>query len=172
MDSSRRIYLVFLSLVALWCSLIIAAPLLQDFSDNTRPLAALLYRLFSRICHQLDERSYHLDRHAWAVCIRCSAIYFAFLAGLCCYPLVRRFDNRTIPSLLWLMAASFPMLVDVGFSVLGIHESTSITRLVSGACFGIVLPFFILPPLVDAITKLSHRSSPTKGELLYARKTK
>lgn len=171
MDSSRRIYLVFLSLVALWCSLIIAAPLLQNFSDNTRPLAALIYRLFSRICHQLDGRSFHLNGHAWAVCIRCSAIYLAFLAGLCCYPFFRGSANRTIPSLPFLIAALLPMLIDVGLDVLGIHESSSVSRLGTGAVFGIVLPYFILPPLVDALTKLSHRSSTTKGELLYARKT-
>lgn len=172
MNSSRRIYLVFLILVVVWCSLILAAPLLQSFSETTQPVASVVYRFFSRICHQLDERSFLLAGEKWAVCIRCSAIYFAFLIGLCCYPFFKRFDNRAIPSLSWLVAATVPMLIDVGFSVMGIHESTSATRLITGAVFGVVLPLFILPLLVDAITKLSHRSSTIKGELLYARKAK
>ena len=172
MNSPRRIYLVFLMLVVVWCSCILAAPLLQNFSGPAKPLASILYRFFARICHQLDERSFHLNGEKWVVCIRCSAIYFSFLAGLGGYPLLRGLGSRTTPSLLWLVAASLPMAVDVGLSVAGIHASTSATRLLTGTLLGIVLPFYILPPLVDAITKLSHSSSTTKGELLYARKTK
>ena len=172
MDSPRRIYLIFLSSIALWCCMIVAAPILQSYSESTTPLAVLIDRFFSRVCHQLDDRSFHIGGHPWAVCIRCSAIYLSFFAGLCLMPFHRSLNDRTTPSLVWIAGAALPMLIDVGLGILGIHESTSTTRLITGSIFGIVLPFFIYPPLLDAITRISHGLSIRKGEILYARKTK
>ena len=171
MDLSRRVYLIILSFVALWCSLILAAPLLQMYWGNTSPFALVIYRFFSRICHQLDDRSFHLGGHAWAVCIRCSAIYFSFFLGLCLFPAFKQLNDRTIPPIVSLVAASAPMLVDVGLNVIGIFQNTVLTRLFTGAVFGVTASFFIYPLLLDAITKLPTGFSFRKGELRHARKT-
>lgn len=170
MDSSRRVYLILLLLVAIWCSTIVAAPFLQTLSDQTKPVATLIYKFFARICHQIDERSFHLYNEKFAVCIRCTSIYFAFLAGLLLYPFVRTFKNLRIPPLGWLIASSIPMLLDVLLSVAGVHFSTATTRVITGALFGSLLPLYILPPLFESIMTLSQRLT-SKGEPLYARKT-
>jgi hypothetical protein len=57
----------------LWCLAIVAAPIFQ---------LTPIYAVFSAICHQLPARSWHIHGEALAVCIRCAAIYFGFLAGL------------------------------------------------------------------------------------------
>ncbi|MGH2567065.1 MAG: DUF2085 domain-containing protein [Bacteroidota bacterium] len=171
MDISRRLYLALLVLVALWCGSILAAPFLHNFSDQTTPLASLLYKFFARLCHQLDERSFHLAGEQWAVCIRCSSIYFGFLVGLVLFPLVGRFPARTVPASWWLIGASLPMFLDVLLSVAGVHSSTDATRLVTGSLLGVALPFYILPPLFESFNTVYRRYTLSKGEPRYARKT-
>lgn len=171
MDSSRRAYLFFLTLVALWCSLILVAPFLQSFSEQTTPVAAVIYKFFARICHQLDERSFHLNGEKLAVCIRCSAIYIAFLIGLLSFPFLKGFDNRKSPAVVWLAVACLPMVLDVALSVTGVHASTAITRLLTGTVLGVILPFYILPPLFESMGARSQHFILTKGEPVYARKT-
>jgi uncharacterized membrane protein len=56
-----------------WCLAIVAAPLFH---------LTPIYLFFSAICHQLPSRSWHFHGEPLAVCIRCTAIYWGFLAGL------------------------------------------------------------------------------------------
>jgi len=64
---------VFLAMTTLWCGAILLAP-----------AAALesVYAFFSLICHQLPDRTWHIDGHPLAVCIRCTSIYGGFLVAL------------------------------------------------------------------------------------------
>ena len=57
----------------MWCFAILAAPVW-----NMAPL----YMFFSIICHQQPARSWTIAGEPLAVCIRCTAIYFGFFAGL------------------------------------------------------------------------------------------
>lgn len=163
MDSSRRTYLFLLILVALWCGLLITAPLtapsssLSDFSRTT-------YAFFARICHQLDDRSFHLDGHKLAVCIRCSSIYVGFFLSLLLYPLVRDLKLRSTPSN-WILGLSLlPLFMDIGMNLLGVHTSTMETRVVSGGLFGVVLPWYILPTLQQALDEFGSRWRNQKKE--------
>ena len=61
------------TLAALWFGIILIGPIVQ---------VEAIYTFFSAICHQLSERSWHLDGHALPVCIRCASIYFGFLLAL------------------------------------------------------------------------------------------
>jgi len=56
-----------------WCLGIVAAPLFH---------LTPIYLFFSAVCHQLPARSWHIHGEALAVCIRCTANYYGFLAGL------------------------------------------------------------------------------------------
>ena len=83
--------LVLLALTAL----IIVAPLARAAGYNG--LAHALYLGFSPICHQLPDRSFHLHDFPFAVCARCTGLYFGLAAGFTAYPLLRslrRFDTR------------------------------------------------------------------------------
>ena len=71
MNSSARAALLVGT--TLWCLAIVAAPLFH---------LTPIYVFFSAICHQLPARSWHIHGEPLAVCIRCTAIYYGFLAGL------------------------------------------------------------------------------------------
>jgi len=144
----HRTYAVILLGAILWCSAIVLAPLLGGSSG----IGAGLYAFFEPICHQMDDRSFHLAGHPLGVCMRCSAIYFSFLAGVVLYPAVRRIGQPKIPGRTWLVLAAAPMLLDVVADVVGMHTSTPVTRLVSGSMFGFLIAFTILPAALEAAT--------------------
>jgi uncharacterized membrane protein len=56
-------------LALVWPALLVAAPALPV------PVAALLYATGSLICHQLPERSFHLQMFQLPVCARCLGLY-------------------------------------------------------------------------------------------------
>lgn len=66
--------------------MVVAAPLSVERGG---PLAPLLYELFARVCHQLAERSFHLEGHPLAVCHRCFGFYVGFTLGLAVLPWIR-----------------------------------------------------------------------------------
>lgn len=70
--------------------MVVAAPL--SAASNGR-VAALLYEFFAPVCHQIAERSFHLDGHPLAVCHRCFGFYVGFTLGLAVLPFVHRFRD-------------------------------------------------------------------------------
>ena len=69
----NKTYAALVAGSTLWCMSIIAAPVFGWDS---------VYSFFSKICHQDPTRSWHVAGEPFAVCIRCSSIYFAFTASL------------------------------------------------------------------------------------------
>jgi len=168
---SRRIYTIFLSSVGLWCLAIVAAPVLRVYGGSAgRTVAEGLYLGFSRICHQIDGRSLHLCGAKFGVCIRCTSIYFSFLAGLILYPFVHPLESKNVPGRGWLLLAVVPMVVDAFFNDAGIHQSGELTRVVTGSIAGFVFALYILPLFIEALTQLSSHRNP-QGDTRYAGQT-
>lgn len=61
------------------------------------------------------------------------------------YRFIRKLNNIDLPSLLWLGIGVAGLLVDVGLDLLDIHKNTFLTRDITGALIGVVLPFYIIP---------------------------
>jgi len=146
------VYLTLTLLVALWCAGILAAPFLSH--AGMQDSADVLYALFSRVCHQNDAHSFHVGGGKCAVCIRCSAIYFGFLAGLLLLPLSGTLKRRWMPRPWMLVAVMIPMLADVALTVSGLHISTTVTRVATGTIFGALMPWCVVPLLIDALSQL------------------
>lgn len=167
MEFNKRTYLILLFSVALWCGGILLAP---SFSTALPGASSFLYSFYSPICHQIDARSFHLFGEKMGVCSRCSAIYFGFLLSLVLYPYVRPLQAPAFPTKRWIALAIVPMLIDVLINVTGIHASTLLTRAITGLLFGFVLPFYLLPPLLEGIAQLRDQYL-ARGGSFYARKT-
>src|SRR6266850_4461634 len=76
-------------------ALIVGAPLLAASGYNGA--AVPIYRGFSRVCHQLSERSFFVEGHPLAVCARCWGLYLGFAIGAGIYPLMRPLQNTESP---------------------------------------------------------------------------
>jgi len=152
-------YALALAGTVVWCALVVAAPYCAHLGGPWAPIGETIYVGFHRICHQLDGRSLHLFALPLAACSRCTAIYFAFLAGTVVYPFLRSLRTPQTPSRLTFILALMPMLIDVGLALSGIHESNQLSRLLTGTWFGAMLPFVVLPVYLGAVHEFSARST-------------
>ena len=131
--------------VLLWCLAIVAAPLFE---------IDLLYRLFSAICHQLPDRSWFLDGHPLAVCIRCTAIYAGFLGALVVrLPASTRFLR---------IALAATALEWVGARLIGDVEAV---RAVSGLLLGLASAGFVEQGIAEAAARIGRSRGQTSREV-------
>ncbi len=152
MSTRRTIETVIVMLCVAWCAGIIAAPvLLQAGATET---SAVLYEFYGRICHQIDSHSWHIGEAKLGVCVRCTSIYVSFTVGAMLWMLRARRRSPRLPRPWLLYVAGGLMLLDVILNTLGLHASSSLTRAITGAAFGAVLPWIVLPVLLDAIDQL------------------
>src|SRR5215213_4160402 len=114
MAESRRVPVMVWAIVAFMAlipaGLIVAAPLLQ--ARGHASLALLIYDIFGKFCHQISERSLHLEGEKLAVCSRCTGLYFGFALSVLFYPLARSLRRTDTPRLLWLLLSVVPVTVD------------------------------------------------------------
>jgi uncharacterized membrane protein len=157
MDSRRITYLVALAGSAAWCLAIISAPLCASHGGALKTCGDVLYEFFRPVCHQIAGRSLMIAGEPLAVCSRCSAVYFSFLLGTLLFPLARKAWRRLPEGRTLLLLALLPMLLDVFAGVLGVHDATETTRLLTGAWLGVLLPFVVLPVAMDGFTALRVR---------------
>lgn len=154
-------FIFFSSLI--WCLSILAAPIANHWYATT--LAETMYRFFSRICHQLDSHSLHLFGAKFAVCARCTAIYFGFFLSVAAYPLLcrntraSRVTEGSTHSRRILLLSILPLLLDVLLPLIGVYESTLLTRIITGMIFGVALPFVLLPAAEEAFKELHLKLS-------------
>jgi uncharacterized membrane protein len=125
---------------------ILGAPL--ALAHGHPQFAATVYQIFSFVCHQIPERSFHLAGHQFAVCSRCTGLYAGFALATLCYPLARSLHRTDTPSRLWLFLAVVPLVIDFSLSYFGIWENKHLTRFSTGALLAGVALFYIMPGLI------------------------
>jgi uncharacterized membrane protein len=157
------VWLLVITIIFSFVSLIVLAPL--ALAHNRNSWAFLLYQMFARVCHQIPERAFYLEGHPFAVCARCTGIYFGFAAGLLIYPLVRSLARADTPKRRWLLLAAAPALSDFALGLSGVVENTHFTRSLTGALLGAVAAFYVMPGLMDLSRmsfnrKNSYRTNP------------
>jgi len=142
-------------LIAIWVFLILLAPLAAatDFSAVSNPL----YKFFSFICHQMPERSFHLENHAFTVCARCFGIYSGLLGGFVLYPIFRSIETVEPFPRFWLFLAMIPAAIDWSLGVFGVWENTHWSRFLTGFILGAACAVFIVPAIVELAQLSANR---------------
>jgi len=141
----KVIYSIFLAFCLLWVTAIIIAPLWHDGPGAGGTISEYTYSFFSKSCHQIDDRSFHMWGNKLGVCSRCTAIYIAFLLGVIIYPFVRNLSNIDLPSLIFLGVGVLLLVLDAGLDIFDVVKNTFVTREITGAIIGFVLPFYLIP---------------------------
>ena len=164
--------IVFNLAAAVYVALPYLAPVLMD--AGREGAAGVIYSVYRPLCHQLPERSFFLfggrpehDYHELshllggivppryvgspeigfkiAMCQRCVAIYGTILlAGLLFGTLRRQVSPVSIRGFLLMIV---PMAVDGMGQLVGLWTSTWITRLITGALFGVACVWLAYPHL-------------------------
>jgi len=133
--------------VSLLVSLIIVAPVAA--AGGHSDVAQGIYRAFGTFCHQRPDRSYFIDGHKFAVCSRCTGLYFGFALTLLAYPLIRSLRNAATPRPIYLALAAIPLAVDFSLTFFGVWENTHTSRLFTGALLGGAAVFYVVPGLIE-----------------------
>lgn len=87
----------------------------------------------SRICHQIDDRSFHFGIRKFPLCTRCTALYSALPIGI----LVSIFVT---PPLYVSIILLVPMLVGGFTQLYTSYASNNLKRIVTGGLFGYAVP--------------------------------
>ncbi len=168
MTNRATVEIIIILLCVAWCAGIFAAPLLERAGDPGT--SAVVYEFYGRVCHQIDNHSWHIAGAKFGVCARCTSIYVSFTVGTLVWMLIpRRVPARPRRGLLFIAAGL--MLLDVVLNTLGVHASSSLTRAITGSALGVVLPWIVLPVLLEAIDQLRRgrlrTAHPPAGDTPY-----
>jgi len=156
LSSNAKARLVLIVLFSGLCAAIIGAPLLAASSYSGS--ASLFYLAFAAVCHQDAERSFQLLGTPWAVCQRCSGIYFGlFLALLLSAKFYRRLHASLSVRRCWVLFASTPIVVDGTASLLRIWDGLPATRFATGLLFGAMLATLLVPGITELIENQPRR---------------
>lgn len=129
------------------------------------PVAAALAHGFSFVCHQIAERSFTVAGHTMLLCHRCFGVLIGFLGGTALFAAAYRFDDR-----LWkysrtlIVISLIPMGLDWGLDAVGVLGNTPVSRLATGAIFGMVAVYFVargVIPKRKSAAPAGHRPVPS-----------
>lgn len=93
------------------------------------------------------------------VCSRCTSVYFGFLLTTIIFPFVRKLNNTELPALWILLAGAAFVGLDAILDIFDVYKNTFISREITGAILGLILPFFIIP---GSIRLVEEFFTPTK----------
>lgn len=150
-----HIWLIGLFIVLVWVLLIVGVPVLK--ANGFAAVSSPLYYFFSFLCHQIPERSFHIEGEQFAVCSRCFGVYFGLLFGFVIYPIWRRIDEIEPLPKFWLFLSLIPISVDWSLTVFGIWENTHLSRFITGMILGVACSTFIVPALVEITRNFTYQ---------------
>ena len=118
-------------------------------------------------CHQIPERSPHINGIQLAVCHRCFGIYTGLFLGPWVMLLTRHWESD-LP-LLVLAVSLAPAAFDWTLDVAGLMENTPVSRIVTGVLFGTVAGALVVRGIAECqagsprVLDASHEESPRDG---------
>ncbi len=107
--------------------------------------------VFHAFCHQLSDRSPHVDGVQLAVCWRCLGIYAGLVIGALLLPLVGRGDVWINRNAKWLLLGALVLTgLDWAGPVVGYWDNTWLSRMATGGGLGAVAGYLFARALAVA----------------------
>ncbi len=158
-DNSGKVifltYIVILALEIIWIFSIVIAPLIVEAEGIIGKTGVIIYGFFAPLCHQLDDRCFHIDGNKFAVCVRCFGIYTGFFAGTILYRLIYRGNKfLKMPRLIYFLVPLVLLFADVLLEYLNFIPDNYYTRIVTGGLTGLISAFFIVPGVIIFVLEI------------------
>lgn len=135
---------------ALTSVLFVGATIPPFLGDTFR---AFLMAAFSGVCHQMADRSFHINGHSLAVCHRCYGMYAGmWLASIVTAFQVYRMRISSRMSRILIVGALLPPGIDWFGDVVGLWTNSMPSRVITGAIFGLVAGLLLTRAMVEATT--------------------
>ena len=151
-----RVWAIGCAVVITWLLLILVPPIAK--ANGYTNFSTPLYSFFSFICHQMPDRSFHIEGEKFGVCSRCFGVYFGLVTGFLVYPLWRRIDSIEPISRIWLFLALVPITIDWSLGFFGVWANTFTSRFITGLILGAACATFIVPAIVEIARNLTLRA--------------
>lgn len=124
---------------------------------------AVVMNAFAPLCHQMPSRSPHVMGVQLAVGHRTYGLLMGLPLGVLSFLVLARWEkflDRHLPRVL--AVASLPMAIDWFLGWFGIWANTPLSRLLTGALFGIAAGYYVTQGLMSSRT--ASRSAPIREE--------
>ncbi len=110
-----------------------------------KKLGGWIFLFFSKICHQIPERSFSCHGHSMAVCARCAGIYYGSFTGVILFPFFAKviYVIESKSRILYGIAC-FPIIIDFIFTKAGIIHSSNVVRHATGLFSGLIVSIILL----------------------------
>jgi uncharacterized membrane protein len=122
------------ALSVVWLTVLVTAPAMPARAGAT------VYLIASFLCHQLPDRSFHVDGYQLPVCARCLGIYVGAMAVAClgCVPWLRAALGGWPAARLRriAIAAALPTAVTVAAEWVGVWATSNEARAIAGLLLG------------------------------------
>jgi uncharacterized membrane protein len=128
--------------------------------------SAEVFTIYRYFCGQTPSHSFYVAGYQMCLCSRCLAIYSSLLICGLLLAMFRHSPNRRFIrpiSWKWWVLGMLPMAFDGGTQLFGFHESNVYLRLLTGAIFGVMTAWYILPQIEESSPAEPHPS--TSGEM-------
>jgi uncharacterized membrane protein len=147
--SVQRVLAATLTIGAIaWSVGLFVAPYaLTRGSPTVAAIAAAIYQVTGRICHQRPERSFHLSGVQLPVCARCTGLYASAAVGALVAWLASTRPRAPRRTRLLIVLAALPMALSVGFEFVGLVYSSNTLRAVSAVPLGAVAGWIFVQSL-------------------------
>lgn len=107
----------------------------------SEPIRFALMWAFDPFCHQIADRSPHINGVQLAVCHRCYGILTGLALGPVAALIFRSWNKKNAHMLI--LISGIPLIVDWGLGVLNAWDGTAETRLITGLFFGVAAGFLV-----------------------------
>jgi len=112
---------------------------------------------FSHVCHQLSDRSMHIHGESLAICHRCTGAYTGVWIGALLLPLANGWWPFSQKWTAWILAAATaPALIDWSGNVIGLWVNSPVSRVITGAVFGLVAGYILASAFAESFARRSR----------------
>jgi uncharacterized membrane protein len=99
--------------------------------------------MFSTLCHQQIDRSFHIGHVPMVVCSRCFGIYSIFALTIIVIPYIKQTEFRSRYAISLVIIAVIINVIDSMSNSMGILENTLSSRFLAGATIGFAAALLI-----------------------------
>lgn len=168
-EKNSKIIIIFFIITFFWILIQFISPLmlptgsvedlsgltaLEDNEDQIKKMDSpwgFIYSVGDRLCHQKANRSFFINENQMPFCTRCTAIWLGITIGvgfMLFYkiPLDEKFFYLMIIGVI-------PIGIDGGGQLIGLWESTNVTRVATGLLIGIISGLAIVI-IIDEIKEI------------------
>ncbi len=104
----------------------------------------MLMLSFSKICHQIPERSPHIAGISLGVCHRCYGVYLGLPLAAIAFLFLRSLPVSSRALRIGLFSSLGLLAIDWGAPLLDLWHNTTATRTVTGLLFGLFAGFYLV----------------------------